>query len=439
MLLLVSYSSLSTAQSVAQTEGRVEAEEGKTTRAALKITNRCPQPHRFRVNSDIKDPRFIQQTDAILIGATSTEKIEVLFDASGLKNNLNAVVECLDCKKEEGCSQGRGEVPIEMTAIEPRYLTTENHPVSTRLASGLLALAGVNDVGIIPQSSAGCPVGREHIYISMDDEDHNNASSVNGWTGDISHYSTGTTFGFCRVDGNQFHSLPGRDYAVLQLGSSCPNGSVSFFRAFDNEHNANHNWSSGTISPNQSNHPATGMNFCFFPAGFPPTMTSFPNFYVSYGVFAAPPSLAVGLPTGVVHTDDEDNHNQDYTYVTGIVTTAIKDRFAKIIYGTESGTPLLGRNTNLLVVKVTNNTACINPCPHIGSYDGANCWVGQPPSGTTSFIWSTNFYYTPTNGNQCIRPGSWYDGANCFVTAIPPGTNPFIWSNMWYVEPVCRP
>lgn len=432
VLLLVTYPNLITAQRIGQSP-RPEIKQEKIVRATLQLANRCRLPHRFRVSSDIEDAGFKQQTDALLIEANSTKKIAVVFDAVGLKSTPKAMAECLDCKKEEGCAQDRLEVPLEMTPVNTSL--RNGAAVSTRFSSGLSTQSGAHDVGIIPENSSGCPPGSEHIIISMDDEDHNNASSVSGWTGDISHYSTGTTFGFCRVDGNQFHSLPGRDYAVLQLGSSCPTGSASIFRVFDNEHNGNNNWSSGNISPNLSG-PPTKVNFCFFQAGFTPTMTSFPNFYVPYGVFAAPPSL-MGLPTGVVHTDDEDTNNHDYTYWTTV--GAPVNLFANIIYGTEAGTPLGGKNTNLLVAKVANNTACTNPCPYLGSYDGANCWVGQPPAGTTAFIFSTNFYYTPVNGNQCPAAGSSYDGANCFVKPIPPQTSPFIWANMWYVAPVCRP
>lgn len=82
---------------------------------------------------------------------------------------------------------------------------------------------------------------------------------------------------------------------------------------------------------------------------------------------------------------------------------------------------------------------CAIPCPLIGSFDSANCWVGEAPPNTTAFIYSGNFYYSPVNGNQCPRPGSWFDGANCFVTKIPAGAKPFIWTNMWYVEPACHP
>ena len=411
-----------------------ESKTQKITRAIFKITNPCAQPHYFRIKSDIKDPRFKQQTDAILVGASSTEQIEVVFDAMGSKTDLKAGVECLDCKKEDGCIQDPYLVPIEITAVNT-VLRTAKPSVSTKFSSGMSTQAGAHDVGIIPQSSGACPVGSEYILIRMDDEDNHNASSVSGWVGDISHYSTGTTFGFCRVDGNQFYSLPYRDYAILQLGTnSCPNGSMPIQRTFDNEHNNNKNWNSENISPSDQIGTKTLMRFCFFKAGSNPTMTSFPNLYVPYGVFAAPPSL-VGLPIGTVHTDDEDVGNADNTCKVINSTTCVADPylyyFAMIING--------GNNTDLHVTKVSNSTSCTNPCPYIGSYDGANCWVGQPPTGTNAFIWSTNFYYTPISGHQCPRQGSWYDGANCFMMAIPSQTNPFIWSNMWYVQPACRP
>ena len=83
--------------------------------------------------------------------------------------------------------------------------------------------------------------------------------------------------------------------------------------------------------------------------------------------------------------------------------------------------------------KYTNNT-----CSYIGSWDGSNCYVGTPPSGTNAFIWGTTFYYTPVPGattpaTKCPRPGSSFDGANCWAIPIPGGTNPFIYGNSWYV------
>lgn len=321
-----------------------------------------------------------------------------------------------------------------------------------RSSPSLFPQGGVYDVGIIPQSSSGCPVGSEYVTIKMDDEDKKNKSSVTGWTGAISHYPTGTTFGFCRVDGIKFfYNHVKNDYAVLQLGTNCPAGSVSIQRLFDNEDKSNNtNSSSGNIDPNSSffyhsydgSGPDTLMYFCFF-KGDSTSISSLPDFKVPYGVFAAPSSA--WLATGLVHTDDEDSNDpnsRDLTFSDLADDYTLLD-FAKIIIGVEGTYPLQGKNTTLRVAKVADGPPCI-PCPYIGSYDGANCWVGKPPSGTNAFIWSNNFYYSPVYGattpaTKCPLPGSWFDTANCFVKSIPPGTSPFIWSNMWYVKPACKP
>lgn len=78
----------------------------------------------------------------------------------------------------------------------------------------------------------------------------------------------------------------------------------------------------------------------------------------------------------------------------------------------------------------------------IGTYDYNNfgeCFVGTAPVGTTAFIWgpnsnSLNFYYSPINGNQCPRAGSWFDGANCFVMHIPASCEPYTWQRNWLVK-----
>jgi hypothetical protein len=74
-------------------------------------------------------------------------------------------------------------------------------------------------------------------------------------------------------------------------------------------------------------------------------------------------------------------------------------------------------------------------CPYMGSYDGANCYIGSAPSGTSAFIYANNFYYTPVGASTCPYPGSWYDGANCFVANIHASADPFIYANNWYVQP----
>jgi hypothetical protein len=116
--------------------------------------------------------------------------------------------------------------------------------------------------------------------------------------------------------------------------------------------------------------------------------------------------------------------------------------------------PSIGPGLHVLEIDVTNNATVVNQtptglivnahltrecarcdrCPYLGVYDGANCNVGQPPAGTTAFIYANNFYYTPLPVNLCPVPGSWYDGANCFVTTIPSQALPFIYKNNWYVN-----
>ncbi|HXU35152.1 MAG TPA: hypothetical protein VN937_02230 [Blastocatellia bacterium] len=448
ILLFVSYASSVSAQEIVL-GSQPEAKQEKPIFATLKITNRCPQPHQFRVTSDLKNLRLKQKKDAILIGASSSEDVEVLFDASGSNDSLTAVVECLDCNNDEGCSQDPDEVSLEITDIDTSLKS--NPPGAKRRNFGLLSVTGPNDVGIIPENSAGCPAGSEHIFISMDDQDdvpgRHNISSVNGWTGDISRYSTGTKFGFCRVDGSQFTNHFSSDYAVLQLSSNCPVGSISVERIFDNENKNNHNTSSGNIAPScitydegqhlcdpfggPAKNPDTKMNFCFFQAlsgGL-----GFPNLHVAYGVFAAPSSN--WFATGTVLTDDEDDRGTGNFDSTPQITN-----FSRIVYGTDSA--LIGRNTKLLVAKVAN-ADCPNPCPFIGSYDGANCFVGRPPTGTTAIVLSIPFGFHPrffswTPGS--VNCPTWFDGtAPCAQRAVPLGTIPFIFANNWYVNPVCRP
>ncbi len=103
-------------------------------------------------------------------------------------------------------------------------------------------------------------------------------------------------------------------------------------------------------------------------------------------------------------------------------------------------------------------------CPR-GNYDGANCFVGKPPSGTEPFVYGGNLYYSPLPscpmgtfdgancfighpptkpfiynghlyygdvGGSCPIAGSWFDGANCFVA--PSHMDPFIYNGNLYVS-----
>lgn len=165
------------------------------------------------------------------------------------------------------------------------------------------------DVGVIP-ATASCPNGQSLLTFYMDDEDHNNANGRGGWIGATTS-NNNTTFRFCRVPGNGFRALSSNNliqnhYAVLKLGTVCPNGSVEFSRYFDNEDRNNQNWYSGSIAPNTSDR-NTRLVFCLFRSS-QISMLSFPNLGMFYGVFAAS-NFSQAMTTGYVHTDDQDNSN----------------------------------------------------------------------------------------------------------------------------------
>jgi hypothetical protein len=104
------------------TNWRFEIEAGTKTGGKVMLRNVCPKPHRFRVKSNAKYLRFEQQVDAILVRQGSIVPIGVLFDATRLESNVyrdTATVECLDCQRDEQCSQEQVEFPVEMSVIKP--------------------------------------------------------------------------------------------------------------------------------------------------------------------------------------------------------------------------------------------------------------------------------------------------------------------------------
>jgi len=176
------------------------------------------------------------------------------------------------------------------------------------------------DIGIIPASTS-CPYGGALREIHMDDEDNNNKSKVFGWVG-ATESSHNTTFRFCRVDGSNFFPLAWASpsnvsayYAVLKMGSECPNGSFEFSRYFDNEDKNNSNWANGDIEPSwvRAN---THMVFCLFRGAGPGyAMSAFPDLGIEYGVFAdleSESTFPLAIDVGYVYTDDEDRNNANY-------------------------------------------------------------------------------------------------------------------------------
>lgn len=189
---------------------------------------------------------------------------------------------------------------------------------SPGVVTSALTAAGTYDVGVI--SNGSCP---NPVTIYMDDEDSSNNSSLSGWVGAT---SSQTRFQFCRVDGSAFNNISSwcatsraNSYAVLKLGTTCPNGSVEFSRYFDNEDSGNNNSNSGNIAPSTQSSSGTRLTFCGFlqdnlngdrcawPTS-PLDLKNFPILGFAYGVFAGS-SVALAFESGQIYTDDEDSGN----------------------------------------------------------------------------------------------------------------------------------
>lgn len=214
-------------------------------------------------------------------------------------------------------------------------------------------------VGVIPNERK-CPEGVSHVRIKMDDEDNNNKNRYSGYIGAIKS-TANTDLYFCRVDGRALYPLAkhpdtasNKHYAVLKLGTTCPNGSVDFSRHFDNEDHNNKNESDGPLGPDNVVSANTTLSFCLFRYG-PKTMTDFPQqfprakFSFGYGVFAYrsifPKRLT--LDAGHVYIDDEDSKGNKNTLTTKNKDKSIVTDAKRIISG--------DANTDLRIVKVVDS------------------------------------------------------------------------------------
>jgi hypothetical protein len=209
------------------------------------------------------------------------------------------------------------------------------------------------DIGVI--STGTCPGGAPVLRNYMDDEDSPNYNNRGGWFGAIGSDARGTTFAWCRVDGRSFWpttSTPDqtREYAVLMMGTDCPNGSRKFSRYFDNEDSRNQNWPrDGSLGPNNVLTLNTYLSFCLFRSG-PTTMAVFPTLGVPYGVFAPPDYPLAPMDKGFVTSDDEFSSNANGF----IADPDIRAEAARIIQPVQdgvSGPP--GARTNLFTARVS--------------------------------------------------------------------------------------
>jgi len=89
-----------------------------------------------------------------------------------------------------------------------------------------------------------------------------------------------------------------------------------------------------------------------------------------------------------------------------------------------TGTRLFVSGQNLYYTPVKSPMGTFT-CPMAGSIlRNGTCYVASAPNYTTPFVYSGNLYYTPLH--PCPMDGSWYDGYNCFVTAVPNGSFPYV-------------
>ncbi|WP_164014417.1 hypothetical protein [Pyxidicoccus trucidator] len=242
-------------------------------------------------------------------------------------------------------------------------------------------------VGVIPDTDT-CPPGSPLLSLHMDNEDHDNENNRAGWIG-ATISDRNTTFRFCRVDGLQFKPLAATDvvtnhYAVLRLGNTCPNDSVSFSRWFHNQVRDNANWdesSSGDeadLGANDTdlNDALSILHFCLFKSGTN-TMTEFPALGFQYGVLAAS-DFSKAVQTGWIYSDDEDtwgsNGNEFHGDLAG----------KRIVVPTGSD----GRNTTIHMARATQDMRPV-----------ARCTVSPTTSGADLVFASFN------NNGSFARPG----------------------------------
>lgn len=174
-----------------------------------------------------------------------------------------------------------------------------------------------NAIGVIPESGVNCPGDRISITLWNESDDNNNQRSP--WYGDwVSNRMT--YLRFCKVSSQGFKpargTLAAMNYAVLKLGASCPAGSSTVIRYFDNNdlNGAHVSWYQETAQLPSKYGGMGGNNvwlhLCVFEATASGSTAPFPNLGFSYGVMGGA-ALPGAQATGWVRTDDEDDDNNN--------------------------------------------------------------------------------------------------------------------------------
>lgn len=66
-----------------------------------------------------------------------------------------------------------------------------------------------------------------------------------------------------------------------------------------------------------------------------------------------------------------------------------------------------------------------------GTWDSANCWVDEVPSGTSGFVYNNSYYLEPEPGIVCDLGTS--DGANCWIGPMPANSSPVVINGLLYI------
>ncbi len=197
---------------------------------------------------------------------------------------------------------------------------------------------GKYDVGVVPAApttgtwpnfvNPSCP-NQHPVVFQAGNEWTRNRNDSSGWIG-ANYQSGGKWFlNMCRVDGRKFKPIVSArnmiyDYAVIQLGTTCPNGSMPFNKYIDGEDDGSYSIfydDNGGTSPPGSLGPNWGQTdggnmqlyWCLFTNGTS-LMSAFPQLVPNqgYGVYAPtdfPSPWA--LDRGWIYMDDEDSGNAD--------------------------------------------------------------------------------------------------------------------------------
>jgi hypothetical protein len=180
-----------------------------------------------------------------------------------------------------------------------------DHPAPAEEAVGSVQQALLTfEVGIVKTNpNLPCPSGNPadaSFYLDM--EDTQTSSTLQDWRSGFSSIwalrpeltfpqpgtvlkGSGIGLSFCSVHGRVFRGTNDDDFAVLKLGTTCPNGSMEQSIRLDTEDSNNNNRWAGKLGPNIINYYSATLFFCVFPGiqDFP--LSEFPKFGIPYAVF----------------------------------------------------------------------------------------------------------------------------------------------------------